>query len=86
MTMADQNNSFKTSDLYFAAYLGEIGLVMVNTEEDSLPNNRKKVYFVYNVPAKSWTKIKADFFSGKGKVSAKGYGDMMRSLKQLCFA
>lgn len=77
---------YRTPELYFAAYLCIIGVQMVTTEDEAISGNRKKLYFVFKVPRRDLTRLKAQYFSGTAKVPAKPYADKVRSLKQLCFA
>lgn len=79
----DGKTLYRTSDLYFAAFLASIDVKMVTTEEEFL-HNRKKVYFVFSVKKGEFRRLKAEFFGGSAKVRAKRYADMIRSLKQLC--
>jgi len=76
---------YRTSDLYFAAYLCALDVHMIGTEDESLPTNRKKVWFVFKLKRMDVKKLKTSFFSGEGKVRGKLYADRIRSLKQLCF-
>ena len=76
---------YRSSDLYFSAFLCALELPMIGTEEEALPQNRKKVYFVFKIPKKDLRRLKMDYFGGTGKVRAKLYADRIRSLKQLCF-
>ena len=76
---------YRTSDLYFAAFLCAMEIHMVGTEDEALPSNRKKVWFIFKLKRADVRKLKTSFFSGEGKVKAKLYSERIRSLKQLCF-
>ena len=76
---------YRTSDIYFSAYLQAIGIPMVRTETEKNDSGRPKKVFIFGTNSKAETeKMKTDFFSRRGKVVAAEYANALRSLKSLC--
>ena len=76
---------YRTSDIYFAAYLCAIDINLETTEDERNDNGGKKVVFVFRVPRKDLERLKASFFGGSGTVKCQKYIQHLRSLKSLCF-
>ena len=76
---------YKTSDLYFSAFLVSIGFPLVTTEVTKTPDGSKKVIFLFNIPDTELPKLKAMYFGGGGTVKARTFVDNLRSLKSICF-
>lgn len=74
--MAD---NYRTSDLYYAAYLKVAGVEFVDTvREDS------RVFFLFDEQAPgSLRDLKRQFFSGQAKVSALDYAQAIKTMKTL---
>lgn len=71
--------NYKTSDLYWAAFLRVAGISLHNTEKDG-----KKVIFVFEDPGGSIIKdLKEDFFMDRAKVQALSYSQSLKTLKAL---
>ena len=82
--MADKEEFqlYRTSDIYFSAYLCALDIQLENTETSSDSN---KVTFVFKVPTKDIGRLKASFFGGAGTVKALKFVQHLRSLKSMCF-
>ena len=84
--MADKKMTlYRTSDIYFAAYLCSLDIEMVTTEEDSGADGHRKLVFIFRVPASDIGRIKASFFGGHGTVKVRLYVDNLRSLKSMLY-
>lgn len=82
--MPDQTQSpieFKTSDLYFAAYLQTAGVEMTGTKRN--PDSRK-VSFIFDTSIVNVNELKTAWFNQKGKVAAQPYANAIKSLKSIC--
>jgi len=77
---------YKTSDIYFAAYLSALDIPLESTEhEENGDSKRKKVIFIFKVPVKDLQHLKSSFFGGTGTVLANKFVQAIRSLKQLVY-
>lgn len=74
------NNEYRTSDLYFAAYLQVAGVTMLRPER----SGSGKVSFVFDTSVSNVDSLKNAWFSGSGKVAALPYANAVKSLKSLC--
>ncbi len=72
--------AFRTSDLYFAAYLQVAGVQMEHTER----NGSGKVTFVFDTSICNIDELKHAWFSQSGKVPALPYANAIKSLKSIC--
>lgn len=86
-TVDDMGKSklYRTSDIYFAAYLCSLDFPLQTTERDRSPDGKGKVVFVFKVPDCDLGKVKSSYFGGSGTVKARKFVDNIRSLKQMCF-
>ena len=75
---------YRTSDLYFGAFLSSLDFPLITTEVSSTGDG-KKVVFLFNVPEGELPKVKASYFGGTGTVKARKFVDNLRSLKSICF-
>ena len=73
-------NTLKTSDLYYAAFLKTAGFSLAGLEKSS---DGRKRYFVFEDPSCLATKTQTDYVNGSAKVSAKDLIDNIRALKTL---
>jgi len=80
-----KNTLYRTSDIYFSAFLSSIGFPLTTTEAEKGPDGGKKVVFIFNIPEFEMPKLKAAYFGGGGTVKARTFVDNLRSLKSLCF-
>lgn len=76
---------YRTSDIYFAAFLCAIDFPLKTTETTSTADGGRKVVFVFAIPDAELSKAKALYFGGTGTVKARVFVDHLRSLKQICF-
>jgi len=75
---------YRTSDIYFASYLCALDVSLERTEPEE-DGGKKKVLFIFKVPAKDMARLKASFFGGTGTVKAQKFVQCLRSLKSMCF-
>ncbi len=73
-------NEFRTSDLYFAAYLQTAGVPMVKTEK----NGSGKVSFIFDSSIGNIDSLKMAWANQTGKVAALPYSSAIKILKSLC--
>lgn len=78
--MSKNANEFRTSDLYFAAYLQVAGVQMLRTER----NGNGKVAFIFDTTIANIDELKAAWFNQTGKVPALPYANAVKSLKSVC--
>lgn len=76
---------YRTSDLYFAAYLCSLDFPLVTTENGASSEGSKKIVFLFNIMEDDLPKVKASYFGGTGTVKARKFVDNLRSLKSICF-
>lgn len=76
---------YRTSDLYFAAYLCSLDLRLITTEKGSAVDGGEKVVFLFDIPEGDLPKVKASYFGGAGTVKARKFVDNLRSLKSMCY-
>lgn len=76
----DETKQYKTSDLYFAAYLQVAKCRMIDTIHMSLDNGGFKVFFVFEKNP-FMHKLTTEYFGRESKVCALDYADSIRSLK-----
>lgn len=74
----DVFEDFRTSDLYFAAYLSAAGLPFIESAKSGT-----RTYFVFE-NRDDLRALKNAYFSGKGEVSALGLSNAIRTMKRLC--
>lgn len=75
-----KENEFRTSDLYFAAYLQVAGVAMTRTEK----NGSGKVSFVFDPAISNIEELKNAWFAQTGKVAALPYANAVKTLKSIC--
>jgi hypothetical protein len=80
-TPKNGTSDFKTSDLYFAAYLQTAGVEMTRTERSA---DTGKVFFVFDTSIANIEELKAAWFNNSGKVAANPYAYAIKSLKSVC--
>ena len=74
------NNVFRTSDLYYAAYLRVAGVPFLGTERDG-----KRVMFLFDVAETQILDLKQGYFTDKARVPALSYVQMIREMKSLLY-
>lgn len=73
-------NEFRTSDLYFAAYLQVAGVTMKKTER----NGNGKLSFVFDTSISNVDELKNAWVGQTGKVAALPYANAIKILKSIC--
>ena len=72
-----QTDTYRTSDLYYAAFLRVAGVVLNGVEREN-----RRVYFVFE-----WSdvihELKKGYFNETAKVPARSYADEIRAMKTL---
>jgi len=81
-----QKKLYRTSDIYFSAYLCSMDFPLVATEDERAPNGSKKVIFIFEMRDEHIRNSKTLFFGGNGTVKVQKFVSNLRSLKSLCFA
>jgi hypothetical protein len=71
---------FRTSDLYFAAYLQVAGAPLVKHERES----GGKVYFIFDGSVANIEELKTAWLNHTGKVAALPFSNAIKSLKSVC--
>jgi len=73
---------YRTSDLYYAAYLKVAGVPLVGTEKEG-----SRMFFLFECrdPA-SLQQLKNQYFMDQSKVSALSYSQAIKALKGMVFA
>lgn len=80
MNKTPENSEFRTSDLYFAAYLQVAGVSMVRTDR----NGSGKVSFVFDASVANIEELKNAWFNLSGRVAALPYANSIKTLKSVC--
>jgi hypothetical protein len=73
------SNIFKTSDLYYAAFLKTAGFNLIELKK----SENKQKYFIFEDSSGLIRKTQTDYINGESKVSAKDLIDNIRALKTL---
>ena len=71
------NGSYRTSDLYYAAYLKVAGCMLKGTEVEG-----RRVFFIFE-KTEMIPDLKQQYFNRTSKVPALTYADEIRSMKAL---
>jgi len=79
-TKTQDSDEFRTSDLYFAAYLQTAGVLMVRTER----NGSGKVHFIFDTTMSNIGELKNAWVNQSGKVPAMPYANAIKNLKSVC--
>lgn len=72
-----EEKRYRTSDLYYAAYLRVAGVPLIETAREG-----GRVYFVFE-SVEGLRDLKNEYFNRKAKVPALSYADEIRSMKAL---
>lgn len=73
-------NEYRTSDLYFAAYLQVAGVPMIRHER----NGSGKVTFIFDASVSNIPELKNAWFGLSGKVAPLPYANAIKTLKSVC--
>lgn len=76
--------TYKSSDLYFCAFLCSMDIQLKYTEKE-VNEKDTKIIFVFEISEAVLMRAKALYFGGSGTVVARKFVDNMRSLKSLCY-
>lgn len=71
------DSSFKTSDLYFAAFLRVAGVKFIEATREN-----GRIFFLFEAGG-SIPELKREYFNRSGKVSALDYADEVRNMKSM---
>ena len=74
------DNEFRTSDLYFAAYLQVSGVPMTRTDR----NGSGKVSFIFDTSVCNIEELKNAWFNQQGRVQGLPYANAIKILKSIC--
>lgn len=80
--MEKKTTLYRTSDLYFSAFLCALDVPLTASERDR--NDANKVVFVFSMPEEDLNRMKTLYFGGAGTVKARKFVDSLRSLKSMC--
>jgi hypothetical protein len=72
-----QDGRYRTSDLYYAAYLKVAGVQLIDTEREG-----HRVFFVFE-HTPTIKDLKTEYFNRTSKVPALTYADEIRTMKSL---
>ena len=70
-------NDYRTSDLYFTAYLVTAGCILTKTEKQG-----NRVFFIFEHIALI-DELKLQYFNGEAKVKAQHFASQIKNLKSL---
>jgi len=78
--MGTHSGLYRTSDLYYAAYLKVAGVPFVDSVREG-----GRVYFLFNEDesSRAMRDLRQQFFNGQGKVSALDYKQAIQTFKTL---
>lgn len=71
---------FRTSDLYFAAYLQVAGAPMTRTDR----NGAGKVAFIFDTSVINIQELKMAWYNQQGRIPALPYANAIKNLKSVC--
>ena len=78
MSVEAVKQDFRTSDLYFAAYLKAAGVPFQESKKIE-----RKTYFVFDNP-ENMRDLRDGYFAGTAQVSALQHANEIKNLKRLC--
>lgn len=78
--MDTSGKTFKTSDLYYAAFLKTAGFNLTDLKRDEA---RRQMFFVFEDRSGLIRKTQTDYINGEAKVSAKDLIENIRALKNM---
>jgi hypothetical protein len=80
--MGNDDNRYRTSDLYYAAFLKVAGVPYLDAQEQRGPDGKLRVYFYFEV-VEGMKELKAGYFSRSVNVPAMTYADEIKAMKAL---
>lgn len=75
----ERDGRYRTSDLYYAAYLKVAGVPFLGTEREG-----SRVIFIFE-SSEGLRDLKREFFTRTGKVPALSYADEIKAMKTLTY-
>ena len=72
---------YRTSDLYYAAYLRVAGVHFSGTER----THGERVFFLFSSSEEQLSDLKQGYFTGSARVPALSYVQMIREMKSLVY-
>jgi len=84
-TAVARDRMYRSSDIYFSAFLCSLDIPLITTEVERNPEGAKKVIFVFKLVDSDLQRLKTSYFGGTGTVKVKRFVDNIRSLKSMCF-
>jgi hypothetical protein len=82
--MSEKKKIYKTSDLYFSAFLMGLDITLSEMEDGRNEKGHPKKLFVFILPENVDIKrIKAQFFGGSGTVKCRRFVDDLKNLKAM---
>lgn len=79
-TKTENAGEFKTSDLYFAAYLQTAGAPMARHKR----NGAGRVSFIFDVTVVNIDELTQAWYSQQGKIPALPFANNIKNLKAIC--
>ena len=76
-TPPQRDGKYRTSDLYYAAYLKVAGVILLDTERDG-----SRIFFVFE-NSTNIKDLKKEYFNRTSRVPALTYADEIRTMKSL---
>lgn len=73
------DTTFRTADLYFAAYLQTAGVEMKGTTREN-----GRVWFIFSKEIANVDELKTGWFNHTAKIAALPYANAIKSLKSVC--
>lgn len=74
---------YRTSDIYFAAFLMGLDVPLVDMEDGKNEKGYPKKLFVFKVQEDEIKRLKARYFSGQGTVKCRIFVDHLKNLKAM---
>jgi len=81
--MSDKKILYRTSDIYFSAFLMAIDINFIDMEDSKNEKGQAKKMFVFSIPDKEVGRLKRLFFGGAGTVRARRFVDELKTLKSM---
>ena len=69
--------AYRTSDMYYAAYLKVAGVILQGTEKQG-----NRIFFLFE-DNDNLRDLRVEFFNGRSKVAALSYADAIKHMKSL---
>ena len=80
--MNNDDSRYRTSDIYFAAFLKTAGVTFIGTEVDE-EDQRRTVFLFENT--ETMRDLRNKYFNRTAKVAALSYADEVKALKSMTF-